>query len=235
VSFVHHYGERKDYEVIISHDVKECASPDVWNATLEVVKEWSDEIRIRMFDGAYGDVSNPCLAYNEMARISEGTFLVLTNPECFHENNILGGLDELFAENPDYYIVCACKDSKRPPRGKASSLSDIDFEFRQWYQHTVHTNRCLHFCSAISKENYFSFGGFDEGYRHGSGREDVDFLEMIKRKGFPILPTDELIACHQQHGHSQDTAIKRQINIDYYKKKWSEFTSNPVVKDYVRR
>lgn len=235
LSFSHHYSSRDDYEVIICHDTKEkTLYPDVWKATLQVVKEWSDRISINMFEGGSAGVSNPCIAYNQMADMANGEFLILTNPECFHENDVLGGFDELLSDNCDDYIVCACKDSVYKPQVfKADTFEGIRFEFKQWIQHTVHTNRCLHFCSVISKGNYKMIGGFDEMYRFGSGREDVDFLETIKKNNIQIRPTDALVVCHQQHPHSQDTSDKRQININYYREKWGEFTSNPVVTDHV--
>ena len=51
-----------------------------------------------------------------------------------------------------------------------------------WYQHSILNNRCLNFCTAITKKDLLELGGFDERFSNGLAYGDNEFILRITRK-----------------------------------------------------
>lgn len=184
-SFAHHYVGRDDYEVLVVEDSKNEAD---YNRHVEldcIIYEFSRKMKIRYFLDEKVSY-NPAHKYNLGVSAAEGQFIVLSNPEVVHDTNILAGLDEAFAKDPEVYVVCACAAID-----KGVLIS--------WYQHSRMRNALFHFCSAMSKANYQKVGGFDEVYCGGIGFEDEDFVRRVTMAGIRVIPKDDLITAHLEH------------------------------------
>lgn len=203
-SFLHLY-RRNDYEVLIGEDYKNLMDQMEHQALTKVLGNFSSLLNVQSIITGTGNSWNPSLAFNELASRARGRFLIITNPECMHETDILTGLDQAFEQNPDQYVVCACR-----------------IPTRQWYQHSVHRPVRVHFCSALSKEVYNRIGGFDEEYAKGVCFEDDDFRNTIISNGIPIVQRDDLIVMHQSHCKSkpENYAALHSINKIYFNRKW---------------
>jgi GT2 family glycosyltransferase len=185
------YVDRHDVEVIFVLDLKNTsADRDTFFSHLEAY--W-DKIRIVVIDNDIFSY-NSCRAYNIAAERAKGDFLILSNPECIHKTNVLAGLDEEFSRSPEVYVVCAC-DSINP-----------DGSFVMWYQHSVHNNRILHFCTALSKANFKAIGGFSEEYIYGIAYEDDELRARIIKANYPIMYRDDLLVSHIEHSRDYLTA-----------------------------
>lgn len=222
LSFVYHYAGRDDYEIIIGEDIKNFEDEAEHKALHILAKDFSEKygIKIAVYDTHYPGVVNPCMAYNACVKKASGKFLVITNPECLHKVNVLKGFDEEFDRNPDVYVMCSCESARDCVYG-IERFEHFTYKHEMWYQHSRHNNRILHFCSAISLENYNKIGGFDEGYQHGVSYDDDDFRETIKSRGIPIRLRDDLHVVHQHHDRTFQVDMNLTwINIRYFKKKW---------------
>lgn len=196
ISFIHHYENRDDYEVVIAEDAKNANYMNEHEDLVLLVKEFSEKIKIKHFiteTKAY----NPAPFYNEAVRVAKGSFLIITNPECFHKSNILNGLDHSFEKDNDIYVVCACQSVNANLNIK--KFEDLKYTFHMWYQHSQHRNVMYHFCTAMSKENYEKLGGFDEEFGQGISCEDIDFIERIKKSSMKIVVRDDLLVYHINH------------------------------------
>lgn len=203
-SFCYHYKDRHDYEVVIIEDGKTIKEEARHNELLTVINCFNSTINIVHIQTDYEDCWNPAPLICDGVDASSGEFLVLTNPEVFHKSNILSALDTEFIKENDYYVVCACENVKIDRYYEdVINMDDFKYEHLMWYQHSEHRNRLLHFCTAISRDQYDNIGGFDRRYRYGAGVEDVDFVEKVKKWGLPIIVRDDLVTLHQDHGQAQ--------------------------------
>jgi len=197
VSFDHHYKGRNDVEIIIIEDIKNNENSEDNRNLRDVVSSFGN-LDITILVSEVKDNCNPAPLYNEGGKIARGKFIVITNPECFHEVNILNGLDRTFDFNSDKYIICGCRNVGMYPR-RIEHFSDFDYQHINWYQHSEHRDSGLHFCTAISKYHWDLIGGFDERFGQGIDFDDNDFISMIQDSSLLIENRDELITVHQRH------------------------------------
>jgi hypothetical protein len=217
MSYLKFYANRDDYEVIIIEDKKNIADVEEHDFIINYVQNLNSPCIKIIPANAPQENFNPSLHYNQGVEKSTGTHIILSNPECFHGNDILSGLDEYIDVNPAVYIVCACENVHIK-----ESETGIITQHIGWYQHSVHNNRRLHFTSAISKENFIKIGGFDENYSKGIAWEDDDFRNKILQANIPIIIEDNLLVFHQYHD-DYDWGLYRylwNLNEAYYRSKW---------------
>lgn len=200
------YAGRTDFEVIFILDLKNNEKDkEMFNACLEAF--WHRMRLVVITTDVYS--YNSSRPYNLAVQTkAAGEFIILSNPECMHKDNILKGLDEEFSKNLNAYVVCACESI------------NLDGSFVQWYQHSVHSNRNLHFCTAISKANYLKSGGFNEDYCLGLSYEDNEWLKRVKRDGYRIVVRDDLLVSHIEHSRSYNRNDLCAKNRDLYVSLW---------------
>jgi len=204
-SLYYHYSGRTDFEVIFVCDLKNDENDR--KLLYEICEQYWYKFKIKIIPN---DVYSYSAArpYNLACKHAEGRYLVISNPECSHKTNVLSGMDVEFIQDPYAYVVCACE----------SVL--LDGTFLEWYQHTVHSNRKLHFCSALSKDMYNKIGGFDEDFCTGLFFEDNDFIYRILKQ-VKVVTRDDLIVSHLSHSreyHTQHEALKVSNRILYINK-----------------
>jgi len=134
---------------------------------------------------------------------------------------MLKGFDAHFKKNWQCYVICSCQDVRWPNKA-LESFGDFSYTFISWYQHSVLLPRGLHFCSALSRDNYDKLGGFDEDFKKGIAREDVDFIERVKRSGVVVIEDDSLQVAHLNHQRLyQNNPGLLEVNKQVYNRKWS--------------
>lgn len=208
LSFVHHYKNRKDLEIIVVEDIKNKNNQEWHDALLDIVDKFQDDLNIKLIGSNEDNCYNPSKLFNLGVRKSTGEYVVLTNPECFHYSNILAGFDEV-ERLRESYVVCACLNVHQYKLFN-DSFESFQYEPHSWYQHSKHRNALFHFCSCISKENYLRMGGFDERFSQGYCYDDDDLRETVKRNNIPFIIADDLITFHQAH----EAAAKNVPNIE---------------------
>ena len=209
ISYKNHYADRDDYEVIVLEDCKNIADTEEHEALLGIVREFSESILLIHMETNFENCYAPSKMFNYGVSIAKGEYIVLTNPECVHKTNVLAQFDEGLEKDKDSYIVSACYDA-----------TGIDYKFLSWYQHSVHMPRGLHWCSVMSKAQYNKLNGFDEGYSHGFGREDVDFFRRVEESGMKVVFMDDIVVVHIHHPHMPAMRSLVVMNQLYYASKW---------------
>ena len=213
-SFEHFYRDRKDYEIILIEDIKNSFND---RADLDFVLKKFDNLNINF--ASFVDTIetySPSSHYNLGAQYAKGEFIILTNPENMHTVDILSGFDEEFEKSKDSYIVCSCLSVQ----SKYVPIQIIDGVKGQWYQHSIHRNIGAHFCSAISRNNYFKIGGFSEEFSAGIGYDDDDFRNKVQKSGIPFVYRDDLMTLHLFHEQASKDMNLFYRNNKLYHDKW---------------
>jgi len=184
LSFEELYSGRNDFEISIIEDYKGVTDEKKHLELVKILQKHSS-LWIRLLEFPM-EARNPAPLFNWGAGQSKGEYLVLTNPECRHKNDVLAGFDEELSKG-DVYVVAACE-----------SLSK-EGKFDRWYQHSKHRSVQYHFCSCISSDLYFRIGGFPGYFYDGIAYDDDAFLWRVKESDIPIVERDDLIVQHQWH------------------------------------
>ena len=182
------YRGRDDFEVVIVRDSK-CDY--AMNRELADIVEQFDFNVITIDCNTGRPCYNPATAFNRGVDSASGEHVILTSPECKHQNDILAGFDEEFAARPFSYVVCACLAANRKKRKKSDEIV--------WYQHGILNNKQYHFCSCLKKDLFYAAGGFDERFTDGYGYDDDAFRDRVRRKGVFFKNRDDLVVFHQLH------------------------------------
>lgn len=205
-SFIkHNYDKRTDLEIIIVEDYKNQVNTTGHKQLKDILHHYSHLFYIKHLERPEEYINDPSPHFNMAAKSAAGEYLVITNPECLHITNILEQLDNMIKVFPRHYIICACQ-------------SDTG-----WYQHSVHRNTKLHWCSIIHRDHYALVNGFDEAFSKGVAFQDNDFLTQIQTHNIPIITSDNLIVYHQ--AHAEEPYVKTRLqkwhkNHNLYHTKW---------------
>jgi hypothetical protein len=224
-SFEHHYKD-VGYEVVLVEDHKNKASEPLHTQLLQIVEK-HPTIKIKVLDDNTTNY-NPCRKYNYAAKNSSGEILIITNPETPHINNVLSATSDL--GDPDY-MVFACQYvslAKHPIK----DFSELQYDFKEWYQHSQYNPRCIHFCTAIRRSFWDKLGGFDERYADAIAWEDNDFVRMIEAAGVKIKQMDGILTVHLEHKREyglthEERCAKYFINEKIYTDKWGDNRIHP--------
>jgi GT2 family glycosyltransferase len=208
-SFSDLYASRNDYEIVIVESQRTYNDQNNHNGLLSILNEFTSKLTIKL--SLNKDDGYSCApAYNQAFKNSSGEFIIITNPESPHIVNILSELDKIFEQNKNTYVVCSCLAVNE----NGSPLI--------WYQHSIYNNRRLHFCSAISRQNWLKTNGFCEAYSNGAAFEDDDFLERVKLLNIPIITRDDLVVYHIEHPREYLSVELDAINRQLYNFIWDK-------------
>jgi len=223
LSFKHHYGDRKDFEVVIIEDVKNLSDATEHKLLLDVIDAFKNDMSIMLLSPQFEPSYNPVKYFNHGVKCCNGKFIILTNPEIFHRSNILGGLDIEFDKNCTAYVICSCQSANNSNKD-AKSFDEFTYSSNEWYQHSYFNNRRLHFCSAIMKSMFVDIGMFDEKYFGGIAFDDDDLRENIINNNIHVVLKDELVTVHIEHSRSYQTSQMHLVkkNYYYYMSKWNK-------------
>jgi len=195
-------SEVKDFEIII---VDDCSREE---ERIECLKEEFPTINFNIIRLEQKDkwYSNPCIPYNIGFRQIKGDLVIIQNPECCYNGDILKYVLENCSNNS--YNVHACyslnendtynilhKNEKVKIANRAATIDGDS----AWYVNSRLFTRYLHFCSSITKKDLFELGGFDERYAKGFAYDDNEFVERIRRKGMKMNICDNPFVFHQFH------------------------------------
>lgn len=197
LSFVHHYGKRDDFEIVFVEDARNFMNEKWHKEFMDVIREFNHELEIKIIINEDDKVRNPSKAFNMAAEEARGEFFILTNPETFHAVNILNGFDGEFEKSKAVYVLCACRYVHNTE--KVNSYEEFKPELGIWYQHSVHQNSQLHWCSSLHRDTYKMVGGFNAERAYEIGKDDRIFLKRLKHHKVPIIVRDDLLTYHIQH------------------------------------
>jgi len=229
ISIVMSYYNRQD---LLDKTMESISQSSVQDFELVIVDDASDVplmcdradtiIRIEPKDKWY---HNPCIPFNKGLRAATGDVIVIQNPECYHVGDVLKYVKENIKSN--VYLSFGCyainvKETAQFHRGVFPKIGDYLFatnskikrEYNGWYNHVKHRPVAYHFCSAITREDSFALGGFDERYANGVAFDDNDLIRRIKRMGMEVKIIHPPYVIHQYHHHFQyeDPSVWRPLH-----------------------
>ena len=147
--------------------------------------------------------------HNKLISMATGDIIIQQGAECYHSGDIIKDAINNIKDN--MYRVYGCyalnKENTKDLYFKTKNdyvldnKNNVGFSIEKggWYQHSVLNNRCLNFCTAITKKDLLELGGFDERFSNGLAYGDNEFILRITRKNMNIVPIDDLYVYHQFH------------------------------------
>lgn len=205
------YNSRaKDYEYIVVEDSKNRDDPYLHEELMKMVAGWGLK---HVVDEKVS--YNSAHKYNLGAEAASGDIILLSNPEVVHNGNVLGYLDGVDFTN-NYVVFDCCAVNKT-----IANSGLISLEYIQWYEHAS-IRRNYHFLAAISKDNYWKCGGFNEALCDGLAYEDDFWIARVKQAGLNIINVRDPSSAHIEHPryyglNPEDKERLRSHNEDLWK------------------
>lgn len=169
---------------------------------------------------------NPCIPFNVGFREVKGDKVIIQNPECYHKDDIIKFTLDNLKENT--YLSYGCYSvNEEKTNNILNNRTDLSyFEFLPkrcsfdgddgWYNHSHLRPEAFHFCAAITKNDLFDLGGFDERYADGYAWDDNEFVHRIKLKKMNISFVDHKVALHLWHyGNDENKTTFNQHSRDH--------------------
>lgn len=152
--------------------------------------------------------SQSVIAMNELAERAQGDVFIISGAETYPAHG--GFIDRVESVKPGEYRVGAVWALSPLATMKLLSLpveqhpasanvTTVNTGRGEWYQHSEHRNRQLHFFSMIHREDWFKVGGMPREHENSVGKEDVAFLANVKKAGINVVSDDSMLAYHQNH------------------------------------
>jgi GT2 family glycosyltransferase len=144
---------------------------------------------------------NPCVTFNVGFKAAAGDIIVLQNPECKHNGDVLKKASEI-KDGQYYSFACYSLDKESTYSNEQPIIhnrpASMDGQL-SWYNHSVYRPKGYHFCAAITKNNLEKLGGFDEQYAMGIAYDDDEFFYRVSKLGLQISIIDYPYVMHQWH------------------------------------
>ena len=194
-------SSHKNFEVVIVDDFSNQEN------SLDIIKEEFLYLNINVIkmSDLYEKKSyiNPCVPYNVGFRASQGEKIIIQNPECCHEGDVISYVNSFLTESNYLSFHCwACNKGDVKilhSGGKIQIGGDPPPNKTRWYNHKFYRPAAYHFTSAISRKNLIDLNGFDESFALGMDYDDDEFLQRIKYKNLQIEFVESPFVIHQYH------------------------------------
>lgn len=207
----------KDYELVIVDD----GSDEAHKLNLDELKILSrGTVQLLEIDKVNKTWFNPCIAFNIAFSAASKDKIIIQNPETLHLGDCLNKANELL-DNTNYlsFHTIALNKTDTNNLYKHTGNDSISFYMKPiidntahlrpgthpyqgttiWYNHKVYRPVHYHFLSAITKENLFKLGGFDERYKDDHSWDDNEFLARIGRLNLNKTFVENPIGIHLYH------------------------------------
>lgn len=148
--------------------------------------------------------NNSCVPYNIGFNYIKYDKVIIQNPECYHNGDILTHVHNNL--NNDNYLSYGCYSlnwentiNSNYENIKINDIKSKGAIYDGWYNHSIINPTGYHFCSSITYENLCKLNGFDERYKDGIGYDDNEFVYRIKKLGLDFKIIDTPFVFHQAH------------------------------------
>lgn len=211
---VEHSGDRLD-EVLIVDDCSESTGPADLPAPIRVVRNKTNQGYVRSVNIGFSHL--------------DSDIVVLLDSDAEPLMDVVPGVSESFAGHPGLGAMALhLVDSDGNPTGAVSPEPTVlhyvlgqraGARLRRVTQGDglPPPNRmCLHSCGmAVRRDAFADVGGFDEGFDFLDA--DTDFSMRLRRAGWELAKSDDIVAYHEGGGSPQSTA-KRVVR--HHRNRW---------------
>jgi len=192
--------DKKTLEIIIIND---CSSEEHNINDLPIVY---NSLNIKLFnvDKKDKDWVNACVTYNIGFSYIKYDKVIIQNPECYHNGDILSHTDKNLTDKNflSYGCYSLSWDDTKNDKYEYIELLNQKSEMAcspGWYNHTEYRPLYYHFCSSITKDNLEELNGFDEDYKDGIGYDDNEFVHRIRLLHLDMKIINDPFVFHQAH------------------------------------
>lgn len=230
-----YYG-KVDFEVIVVDDGSDEAE------RLEDLQTDYPFLRVIRLEKENKWYKNPCIPFNIGFEAIKGDKVIIQNPECYHFGAVLEYVHQHLQENDYLSFGCFSLDKS------TTNLDDLFFNTNLienlivennktfvkngdlgWYNHSVFRPEAYHFCAAMTKEDLYDLGGFDERYAKGVGYDDDDFIWRIRQKKMNIKFIDDVVVLHQNHYVEPDDIVAAN------KRRFESYKRNKIIFEQITK
>jgi len=211
---VEHSGDQLD-EVLIVDDCSSTTGPD----------DLPDPIRVVRNETNQGYVRSVNIGFSEL----DSDIVVLLDSDAEPLMNVVPGVRDAFSEDPELGAMALhLVDRDGHPTGAVSPEPTVlhyvlGQKAGSWLRRATGGNGlppperlCLHSCGmAVRRTAAEEIGGFDEGFDFLDA--DTDFSMRLRRAGWRLAKSDDLVAYHEGGGSPQSTA-KRVVR--HHRNRW---------------
>jgi hypothetical protein len=208
LTYQHFYAHRNDWEVIVLEDRKNAEDVEKHRLLCTILTRFS-MLPLVYRKMNYENSASPCSTRNDGVDVAEGRFIIQTNPECAHTQDILHAFDIAMAEDENQYIIPACQLVHQVPT-MVDNFDNFTYTPGIWYQHSQYSPRKYHWCTCMLKKNYIAMGGFNEECDKGLAYDDDQFVAGVGRH-FNMVQRDDLLVVHQEHRVSWEVSRHHEL------------------------
>jgi glycosyltransferase involved in cell wall biosynthesis len=169
---------------------------------------------------------NPCIPFNIGFSLVNSDIVLIQNAECMHIGDIIGhALANCKKGTYISYGAFAIKQHLNEPLSQAKDVESfikpymdstiVENSNSAWYTHQVYRPAAFHFCAAITKQDLYELGGFDERFANGSGYDDNDFIDRIRKKRMRVEIVHPPFVIHQWHEPFYCGEVQKMMYINY--------------------
>lgn len=156
------------------------------------------KIKLKRIEPEEKDWGTRCqvVPLNMIVDMASNEFMLFTGAEMFHVGDVISDFNERVSEN-NYICYATYEISKGQtfvPFEKLKSTSG-----GICLQSSNSNNRMLFFCAGMSKSAFSKVGKFDESFKWGDGRADVEWVDRMSKTDIEMIPVDSPYTIHQWH------------------------------------
>lgn len=177
----------------------------------DFISKFNYLIKVHRIDPNQKTHINPCIPYNKGFELATGDVIIIQNPECIHDGDIIS--HSVNITETDYYCYhCYSLNKEDTESILKNSLAYQNMSFINlqekaitydgdsgWYAHKQYRPGAMHFCTAITKNNLHKLGGFDERFAQGYAYDDREFFDRICRLKLSIIFVEHPKVFHLNH------------------------------------
>lgn len=145
------------------------------------------------------------LAIDVVRKIRDVDVLILQSPEVCWKGDIFKYISEHYHENT--YYVFSCYETYNWDWSPSVSLDETIGGEGTWLQHSQHSNRQFHFCTAMNLKRWETIGYFDPRMYDGYWYDDDLLIWKIRRAGVNVMSVDNPMTIHQRHNRSWENRL----------------------------
>jgi len=189
-----------DIEIVVADDAS-----DEEHRLEDIVDNYSFPINLIRIEPEDKWYVNPCVPFNKAIHATKAPLIMLQNPECYHNGDVIAAAIEHTKDNNYISFGCYSLDKE----STVSLKENIKIVSRRkaqrggetgWYNHSIINPRPYHFASCLTRKNMMALQGFNQKYANGIGFDDDEFLFRVgKQVRGNIQIVDAPNVFHQYH------------------------------------
>ncbi|NLO22206.1 MAG: hypothetical protein GX119_09470 [Syntrophomonadaceae bacterium] len=212
------------FETIVLND----GIPDL---TFNICEQFTNTLHLKYVFTGYRNEKGlvyrvPGFALNIGARISRGNILIISCAEMFHINNTIELLAEPVLFEPTLLATSIGMDDQ-----DGSFLQHLEQKHGAYnafdYYNYPTLNTTLPFLMALSRQEFFAIGGYDEDFV-GFAYDDNDLMDRLHKKGCRLCLTQAQTVhlYHERHDTGKEQTPEYLLNASLYRERRGKILRN---------